>query len=98
MVVSCGVGRRRSLDLALLLLWCRPAAIASIGSLALESPYAVDVALKRQKKNIYIYVYIYIYIYIYIYLSWRSNIGLQVEIIFHSFSKFFFFFEALLYS
>ena len=42
-------------DLALLWLWCRPAATAPIGPLAWEPPYAVGVALKRQKtpKNKY---------------------------------------------
>src|SRR5512147_2690885 len=32
--MSCGVGRRRGLDLALLWLWCRLAAAAPIGPLA----------------------------------------------------------------
>ena len=36
-------------DLALLWLWCRPAATAPIRSLAWEPPYAVGAALKRQK-------------------------------------------------
>ena len=45
--MSCGVGHRRSLDLALLWLWHRPAAIALIQPLAWEPPYAVDAALKR---------------------------------------------------
>ena len=31
--------------------WCRPAAIALAQSLAWELPYAVGVALKRQKKK-----------------------------------------------
>ena len=35
----------------LLWLWCRPAAIAPIGPLAWEPPYAVDVAPKSKKKN-----------------------------------------------
>ena len=49
--MSCGVGRRRSLDLALLLLWLwyRPATIALIGPLAWEPPYAATVALKSKK-------------------------------------------------
>ena len=47
--VSCGVGRRRGLDLALLWLWGRPAAAALIGPLAWEPSYAAGVALKRQK-------------------------------------------------
>ena len=49
--VSCGVGRRRALDLPLLGLWCRPAATALIQFLAWEFPYTVGVALKRQKTN-----------------------------------------------
>ena len=47
--MSCGVGHRHGLDLALLGLWCRLAAVAPIGPLAWEPPYAVGVALKRQK-------------------------------------------------
>ena len=48
--MSCGVGRRCSSDLMLLWLWCRPAAVAPIGSLAWEPPYAsTGAALKRQK-------------------------------------------------
>ena len=38
-------------DLALLWLWCRPAATAPIGPLAWEPPYATGVALKRQKQK-----------------------------------------------
>ena len=33
------------------LLWRRPAAVASIGPLAWEPPYATTVALKRPKKR-----------------------------------------------
>ena len=47
--MSCGVGRRRGLDLALLWLWCRLAATATVGPLAWEPPCAARVALKRQK-------------------------------------------------
>ena len=46
---SYGVGRRRGSDLALLWLWCRPAAITPIRPLAWEPPYVVGAALKRQK-------------------------------------------------
>ena len=46
-----GVGCRHGLDLALLWLWCRPAATALIQPLAWEPPYAVGVALKRLKKK-----------------------------------------------
>ena len=49
--MSCGVGRRCGSDLALLWLWCRPAAAAPIRPLAWELPYAAGVALKRQKKR-----------------------------------------------
>ena len=45
--LSCGVGRRRRSDPMLLWLWCRPAAVAPIGPLAWEPPYA----LKRPKKQ-----------------------------------------------
>ena len=45
--MSCGVGHRRSLDLALLWLWCRPVARALIQHLAWEPPYAASAALKR---------------------------------------------------
>ena len=37
-------------DLVLLWLWCRPPAVALIGPLAWELPYAMGVALKSQKK------------------------------------------------
>ena len=47
--MSCGVGHKSVLDLMLLWLWLRPAAIALIGPLALEPPYAADAALKRRK-------------------------------------------------
>ena len=47
--MSCGVGHRRGSDLALPWLWCRLAAIAPIRPLGWEPPYAVGVALKRQK-------------------------------------------------
>ena len=53
--VSCGVGHRCGLDLALLWLWRRLAAAGLIQSLAWEIPYATDVALKsktnKQKKQ-----------------------------------------------
>ena len=47
--MSCGVGRTCGLDPTLLWLWCRPAATALIRPLAWEPPYAMGVALKRQK-------------------------------------------------
>ena len=50
--MSYGVGCRRGSDLALLWLWFRLAAVAPIGPLALEPPYAAGVALKRKKKKI----------------------------------------------
>ena len=45
------VGHRCGLDLALLRLWCRPAATPLIPPLAWELPYTEDVALKSQKKK-----------------------------------------------
>ena len=49
--MSCGVGGRRGLDLALLWLWCRLAAVARIGPLAWELPYAAGTAQKKDKKK-----------------------------------------------
>ena len=49
--MTCGIGPRFGLDLTLLCLWYRPAAIALIRPLAWESPYEVGAALKRQKKQ-----------------------------------------------
>ena len=52
--MSCGVGRRHSLDAELLWLWRRPAATTLIRPLAWEPPYAVEAAqkmAKRQKKK-----------------------------------------------
>ena len=48
--MSCGVGFRHVLDLALLWLWRRPAAIAPIRPLAWEPPYAAGTALEKAKK------------------------------------------------
>ena len=42
---------RHSLDVALLWLWCRLAAVAPIRALAWELPYAMDAVPKRQKKD-----------------------------------------------
>ena len=47
--MSCGVGRKLGLDLELLWLWHRLAAIALIRPLVWELPYAVGAVLKRQK-------------------------------------------------
>ena len=47
--VSCGVVHRSDLDLTLLWLWHRPVATAPVGPLAWEPPYAMGMALKRQK-------------------------------------------------
>ena len=47
--MSYGVGRRHSLEPALLWLWCRLAATAPNGPLAWELPFAVGAALKGQK-------------------------------------------------
>ena len=49
--MSCGAGRRCSLDLFLLWLWHRLAAVTSIQPLAWELPYTTGAALKRKKKK-----------------------------------------------
>ena len=47
--MSCGVGHRCGLDLPLLRLWYRPAAVALIWPLAWELPYAICAALKNKQ-------------------------------------------------
>ena len=54
--MTCGVGHRHGLDLALLWLWCRPAAVPLIGPLAWEPPYAAGAALEKTKNKIKILV------------------------------------------
>ena len=49
--MSCGVAYRRSSDLVLLWLWCRPMATAPIRPLAWEPPYAEGAALEKTKKK-----------------------------------------------
>ena len=49
--MSCGVGCRCGSDLALLWLWCRPAATAPIQPRAWKPPYATGVALKIKKEK-----------------------------------------------
>ena len=49
--VSCGVGRRRGSDPALLWLWCRPVATAPIRPLAWEPPYAAGKRLEKRQKD-----------------------------------------------
>ena len=46
--MSCG---RHGSDTTLLWLWCRPAAVTPIRSLAWEPPYATGAATKTTKKN-----------------------------------------------
>ena len=74
--MSCGVGRRCSLDLALLWLWCRPAATAPIRPLAWEPPYATGTALekaKRRKKNTYFEVHKGIPLWFHIFLGHKPK-------------------------
>ena len=47
--MSCGIDCRHGLDLALLWLWWRSAAVAPIRPLAWEPPYTVGEVLQRQK-------------------------------------------------
>ena len=50
--MSCGVGRRRGSDPALLQLWCKPVATAPIRPLAWEPTYAAGAALEKEKSKI----------------------------------------------
>ena len=47
--MSCGIGCKLGLNPALLWLWCRPAAVAPIQTLAWEPPY--EVGHKKEKKK-----------------------------------------------
>ena len=49
--MSYSVDHRRGWDLALLWLWCRLAAVAPMGLLAREHPYAVAAVLKSKNKT-----------------------------------------------
>ena len=49
--MSCGVGHKYGLDLALLWLWRRLGTKALIRPLAWELPYVAGAALRRQKKK-----------------------------------------------
>ena len=49
--MSCGIGLRHGLDPALLWPRSRLAAAARIGPLAWEPPYAMGVALKKERKT-----------------------------------------------
>ena len=49
--VNCGVGQRLGSDPELPWLWRRLAAVAPLGPLIWEPPYAVGVALKSSKKE-----------------------------------------------
>ena len=49
--LSCSVDHRRGLDPGSLRLWCRPAAVALIHSLAWELPHVMHVAVKSKKKK-----------------------------------------------
>ena len=49
--MSCGIGRRRGSDPALLWLWLWLAAEALIQPRAKETPYAMDVTKKKKKKK-----------------------------------------------
>ena len=50
--MNCGVGRSDCLDLTLLWLWHRPAAVAPIRPLAWECPYSMGVVQQQQKNHV----------------------------------------------
>ena len=52
LAVSFSIGHRRGSNLALLWLWCRPAAAAQIQPLARKRPYAAGADIKNKKKNV----------------------------------------------
>ena len=50
--MSCGVGLRHDSDPELLWLWHRPGAVDPVRPRAWEAPYAMGIALKKQKKKV----------------------------------------------
>ena len=52
--MSCDVGQRCGSDQMLPWLWCRPAAVAPIGLLAWDPPYAADASIKRKKASLFV--------------------------------------------
>ena len=48
---AVAIGRRCRSDLALLWLWCKPAAAALIQPLEWELPYTTGLAIKRKKRK-----------------------------------------------
>ena len=58
--MSYGEGRRHGSDPELLWLWCRPLATAPVGPLAWEPPYAMGVALEKDKTNLKKPLHLYI--------------------------------------
>ena len=88
--MRCGVGRRRSLDLAFLWLWSRLVATALIRPLFWEPPYAAGAALKRQdgkkkksKKEKFIRVWIIYCMYLrkaLYYLIWGLHYAIRDDV------------------
>ena len=68
--VSCGVGHRWSLDLALLWLWQSLAAKALIQPLVWKLPYATGMALKRKakKKKLPSWYFVFLFYFIFCFL------------------------------
>ena len=79
--LCCCVGCRCRLDLALLWLWHRPAAVALIWPLAWENPYASGAALKKSKDNLQVLYLIFqqqIHLFSYVYhKTWVSGIFIK---------------------
>ena len=74
--MSCGVGHRHGLDLALPWLQHRPTAEAPIQRLAWETSYAMGAAQEMEKRQKKKYIYIYIHIYAHMeFLLWHSGLG-----------------------
>ena len=55
--MNCAVGHRHGSDLALLWLWCRPAATSPIQPLAWKPSYSMGAAIKKPKEGVFFFYF-----------------------------------------
>ena len=85
MAVSCGVGGRRGLDLALLWLWCRLAAVAPIRPLAWASTcHRCGPKKSKKKKKKIVSPPSHLSYYLYFILNLLRYLGLLLELLFYA--------------
>ena len=70
-----GAARRHGSDLALLWLWCRPAAVALIGLPSIRTSISHGCSPKSKIIHIHKYIYTHIHTYTYIHIDINTYIG-----------------------